>query len=152
MNYLVINGIKSDSVEGLMIQSLPPISKPLMRTSVEGIEGRDGDIVATLGYAAYDKEVTIGLHGNFNVDDAISYFSKSGQVVFSNEPDKYYNFEIIKQIDFEKLLRFRTAKVKFHVQPFKYSDVDKLLKFENNFLTKFKYTNNMKRIRIRKKE
>ena len=96
MNYLVINGIKSDSVQGLIIQSLPPISKPLMRTSVEEIEGRDGDIVTTLGYAAYDKEVTIGLHGNFNVDDAISYFSKSGQVVFSNEPDKYYNFEIIQ--------------------------------------------------------
>ena len=148
MNYLVINGIKSDSVEGLMIQSLPPISKPLMRTSVEEIGGRDGDIVTTLGYAAYDKEVTIGLHGNFNVDDAISYFSKSGQVVFSNEPDKYYNFEIIQQIDFEKLLRFRTAKVKFHVQPFKYSDVDKLLKFENNFITKFKYTNNMNGISV----
>ena len=148
MNYLVINGIKSDSVQGLIIQSLPPISKPLMRTSVEEIEGRDGDIVTTLGYAAYDKEVTIGLHGNFNVDDAISYFSKSGQVVFSNEPDKYYNFEIIQQIDFEKLLRFRTAKVKFHVQPFKYSDVDKLLKFENNFLTKFKYTNNMNGVSV----
>ena len=148
MNYLEINGIKSTLVQGLIIQSLPPITKPKMRTSVEEIDGRDGDIVTELGYSAYDKEISIGLHGEFKIDDVISYFSKSGEVVFSNEPDKYYNFAILDQIDFERLIRFKTATVKFHVQPFKYSDVDRLLKFENNFITKFRYTNNMNGISV----
>ena len=124
MNYIEINGIKSTLVQGLMIQSLPPITKPKMRTTVEEIDGRDGDIITELGYSAYDKEISIGLYGDCKIDDVISYFSKSGEVVFSNEPDKYYNFAILDQIDFERLIRFRTAKVKMHVQPFKYSTID----------------------------
>lgn len=134
MNYLVLNGIKSTSVKGLLIQSLPPISKPQIRTSIETIDGRDGDIVTKLGYSAYDKEVSIGLHGDFDIDDAIRYFDSEGTVVFSNEPDKYYKYQILDQIDFERLIRFRTANVKFHVQPFKYDDVAKELSINNQFL------------------
>lgn len=126
INYIELNGMKSTDVKGLMIQSLPPISKPKMRTSIEEIDGRDGDIVTRLGYAAYDKEVSIGLHGDFDIDDAISFFDSEGEVVFSNERDKYYRYQILDQIDFERLVRFRTAKVKMHVQPFKYDAVDRV--------------------------
>lgn len=124
MNYIVLNGARSTSVKGLLIQSLPPITKPEIRTSVEQIDGRDGDIVTRLGYAAYNKELSIGLYGDYDIDDVIKYFDSSGEVVFSNEPDKYYRYEIVEQIDFERLIRFRTAKVKMHVQPFKYSAVE----------------------------
>jgi len=123
MNYVELNGVKSNTIKGLMIQALPPISKPLMRTEIEQIDGRDGDIVTNLGYAAYDREMTIGLYAGYDIDAIISYFDSSGTVVFSDEPDKYYNYQIYQQIDFEKLLRFRTANVVFHVQPFKYSAV-----------------------------
>lgn len=120
--YVVINGISSKMVNGLLVQSLPPISKPKIRTEIEEVDGRDGDIVTTLGYSAYDKEFTIGLYGDYNVDDVIDFFNTSGTVVFSNEPDKYYKFAIYEQIDFEKLIRFKTATVSMHVQPFKYSE------------------------------
>ena len=120
--YVVINGISSKTVNGLLIQSLPPISKPKQRTQVEEIDGRDGDIVTTLGYSAYDKEFTIGLYGDYNIDDVIDFLNTSGTIVFSNEPDKYYKFGLYEAIDFERLIRYRTAKVKVHVQPFKYSE------------------------------
>ena len=123
MNWCVLNGIKSNTIKGLLIQELPPISKPLMRTEIEQIDGRDGDIVTNLGYSSYDKQMTIGLFGDYDIDDVIGYFASSGTVTFSNEPDKYYNYQVIQQIDFERLVRFRTATVTFHVQPFKYSDV-----------------------------
>ena len=116
-----LNNINSNSITGLLIQSLPPISKPLMRTNIEEIDGRDGDIVTKLGYSAYDKDVSIGLYGNYDIDEVIKYFNSEGNVIFSNEPDKYYKYQIINQIDFEKLIRFKTADVTFHVQPFKYS-------------------------------
>ena len=121
MAYVIINGVSSKNINGLLIQNLPPISKPKIRTSAEEIDGRDGDIVTTLGYAAYDKTFSIGLRGDYNVDDVIKFFDTSGQVTFSNEADKYYNFAIYNQIDFEKLIRFKTANVNMHVQPFKYS-------------------------------
>ena len=119
--YIIINGVSSKNINGLLIQSLPPISKPKVRTSIEEIDGRDGDIETTLGYAAYDKPITIGLKGDYNVDDVIEYFNTSGKVTFSNELDKFYNFAIYDTIDFNKLIRFKTANIKMHVQPFKYS-------------------------------
>lgn len=134
INYIELNGEKSTSVKGLIIQSLPPISKPKMRTSIETIDGRDGDIVTKLGYSAYDKKVSIGLHGDFDIDDAIAFFDSEGEVVFGNEPDKYYRYQILDQIDFERLVRFRTAKVKMHVQPFKHDAVDRTFDIVNQFL------------------
>ena len=128
-NYIELNGKSSAEINGLLIQELPPISKPKMRTQVEEIDGRAGDIITQLGFKAYDKTIEIGLYGDFDLDDVISYFNSSGQVVFSNEPDKYYNYQILDQIDYERLIRFRTAKVKMHVQPFKYSAVENILKF-----------------------
>lgn len=121
-NYIKLNGNNSNDITGLLIQELPPITKPKIRTQIEEINGRDGDIVTNLGYSAYTKEISIGLYGNYNVDDVIAYFNnnKTGEVIFSNEPDKFYNYEIFEQIDFNRLIRFRTATVKMHVQPFKY--------------------------------
>ena len=121
MNSIILNGVSSTTIQGLLIQNLPPISKPKIRAQAEEIDGRDGDIITLLGYGAYDKEFTIGLYGDYDVDQIIEYFNSSGVVTFSNEPDKYYNYQILEQIDFEKLLRFKTATVKMHVQPFKYS-------------------------------
>lgn len=134
INYIELNGEKSTNVKGLIIQSLPPITKPKMRTSNATIDGRDGDVVTKLGYAAYDKEVSIGLHGDFDIDDAIAFLDSEGEVVFSNEPDKYYRYQILDQIDFKRLVRFRTAKVKMHVQPFKYDAVDRTFDIVNQFL------------------
>lgn len=129
--YLIINGVSSKNINGLLIQSLPPISKPKIRTSIEEIDGRDGDIVTTLGYAAYDKPISIGLKGDYNVDDVIEYFNGSGQVIFSNELDKYYNYAIYDTIDFNRLIRFRTATLNMHVQPFKYSVDEPPIKWTN---------------------
>lgn len=132
ISYIELNGEKSTDVNGLIIQALPPITKPKMRYSSEDIDGRDGDIITKLGYAAYDKEVSIGLHGDFDIDDAIAFFNSDGEVVFGNEPDKYYRYSILEKIDFERLLRFRTAKVKMHVQPYKYDAVDRTFEAVNH--------------------
>ena len=120
MNYITLNGVSSNTITGLLIQELPPISLPKMRTEINEIDGRDGDIVTELGYSAYDKEISIGLHGSFDINQVIAFFASRGTVIFSNEPDKYYRYQVIEQIDFERLVRFRTATVKMHVQPFKY--------------------------------
>ena len=119
--YIIINGKSSNEITGLMITSLPPITKPQMRVSAEEIDGRDGDIVTELGYSAYDKPIEIALVGNYDVDEVISYFNQSGIITFSNEPEKYYKFAQYDGIDYEKLIKYKTAKVNFHVQPYKYS-------------------------------
>lgn len=135
MNYIILNERKSTLIKGLLIQSLPPITKPAIRTKSETIDGRDGDIIQKLGYAAYDKPMEIGLFGDFSIDEVIEYFNSEGTVIFSNEPDKFYKYQILQQIDFEKLIRFRTATVAFHVQPFKLSAVDDDFEVTKNQMT-----------------
>lgn len=132
MNYVEINGVNSKYIEGLLIQELPPIKKPKMRTSIEEIDGKDGDIITELGYSAYDKPLKIGLFGDYDIDAVIEYFNTEGTIIFSNEPDKVYNFKALDEVDFERLMRFRTADVKLHVQPFKYSAIDGALTAQGN--------------------
>jgi len=136
-NYIILNGQNSNSISGLLIQSLAPISKPQMRTQTEEIDGRPGDIVTDLGFSSYDKEITIGLYGNFDINEVIAYFNSQGVVTFSNEPDKYYNYQIYDQIDFERLVRYRTATVTMHCQPFKYSTIEQpdIMSPTDNLLT-----------------
>ena len=88
MNEIILNGISNTEINGLIIQSLSPIAKPKIRTQIEEIDGRDGDIVTKLGYGAYDKEINIGLSYNYDVDEIIKYFDSEGTVTFSNEPNK----------------------------------------------------------------
>lgn len=128
--YFIINGKSSNSIRGLIVSELAPIKKAQIRTLIETVDGRDGDIVTPLGYSAYDKPVKIGLSVNYDIDEIIDYLNSEGTIVFSNEPDKYYRFAVYNEIDFERLIRFKTASVVFHVQPYKFSTLEKELSFE----------------------
>jgi predicted phage tail component-like protein len=131
MNKIIFKGIDSNTIKGLIISELPPITKAQMRVLETVIDGVDGSIIEELGYEAYDKEIKIGLKGDFDIDEVIEYFNGEGNIVFSNEPDKYYKVKIIDQIDYERLIRFRTATIRFRTQPFKYLYGETYQKFEN---------------------
>jgi len=120
MNTIIWKGIPSTRIEGLLICDLPPISKPPLRVKETTVDGRDGSTYDDLGYSSYTKSITIGLRGNFDINHVIKYFTGEGEIVFSNEPEKVYQGKIIGQIDYNRLLRFRQAVVKFNIQPFKH--------------------------------
>lgn len=120
MNYIKWKEQDSRYINGLVICELPPIVKPQMRVAETMIDGVDGSVIEELGYSPYDKQLVIGLTQNANIDAVIKFFSGKGEVVFSNEPDKYYKASIVSQIDYARLVRFKTATVTFRVQPFKY--------------------------------
>lgn len=120
-NYIIFNGKSSEDIEGLIIEELPTISRPKKRIEYTVIDGRDGDIAEEQGYASYTKELKIGLNTKADIDEVMNYFDGSGTVIFSNEPEKVYNVIADEKIDYKRLVKFRKATVKFHVQPYKYS-------------------------------
>ena len=121
MNYFIYKGKNSNTFNSLVVQELPPITKPPVKYNITTIDGVDGDIVETLGYKSYDKEISIGVKNDTEINDIIEWLTGNGELILSNESDKYYKAQIIEQVNFDRLVRFRTAKVKFHVQPYKYS-------------------------------
>ena len=119
-NSITFKGISSNTISGLLISELPPITKPKMRVKETVIDGVDGSLLEDLGYESYSKKLNIGLTRNFDIDKIIEYFNGEGNVTFSNESDKYYKAKIVDSIDFNRLIRFRKADVNFIVQPYKY--------------------------------
>ena len=119
-NYIIFNGKCSDEIDCLIISELPTISRPKMRTENIVIDGRDGDIVEELGYSSYTKELLIGLNTKADIDEVMNFFTGKGKVIFSNEPDKVYDVIADDKVDYKRLVKFKKATVKFHVQPYKY--------------------------------
>ena len=120
MNTIIWKGVPSTTIDGLLISELPSISKPPMRVKETTIDGKDGSIIEELGYSSYDKSITIGLRGSYDIDRVIKYFTGEGELIFSNEPERVYTAKVISQIDYNRLVRFRTAVVTFRVQPYKH--------------------------------
>lgn len=124
MNYIIWNNKDSRDIKDLLISELPPITKPKMRARETVIDGVDGSLIEELGYESYDKTVVIGLKIGADIDKITDFFTGNGEIVFSNEPDKYYIARVINGIDYVRLLRYRVANVTFRVQPFKYNRVE----------------------------
>lgn len=141
MTKIIWKNIDSETIPGLIITNIPPITKPKMKTSITKIDGRDGDIIEELGYESYTKSIGIGLARNYDIDRVMKYFTGAGELIISDESDKVYKAQIIEKIDYEKLIRFKTAVVKFYTQPYKYLKDEKSIILDINNETSLKITN-----------
>ena len=96
MAKIIWKNIDSETIPGLIITNIPPITKPKMKTSITKIDGRDGDIIEELGYESYTKSIGIGLARNYDIDRVMKYFTGVGELIISDEPDKVYKAQIIE--------------------------------------------------------
>lgn len=119
MSYFIFNGIRSDDMK-IYIEHLPPIIKPPVRYDLIRVDGSSVIGVDEKGYDVYEKTVPIGLE-EADIGAVLNWLRGKGQLIFSNEPDKYYDVYITSQIDYEKALRFRKANVTFLTQPYKHA-------------------------------
>lgn len=119
-NYFIFNEIDSRDIPGLIVATLPPISRPPQRVETIEIDGRDGDITIKQGYKAYDKRIGIYLDDLVALDTVMNGIKGEGNLIISSEPDKYYKAKVIDGIDFERFATLRNGDIIFHVQPYKY--------------------------------
>ena len=122
-NKFTFKGISSTSYS-MIVNKLPPITKPRKKTETVEIDGFDGDITIDNGYSAYDKQVQVTFLSKPSIDSLNAWLTGSGKLILSNEPDKYYDAEIIGEIELERSKAFYTATITFHVQPYKHLNTE----------------------------
>lgn len=118
--YFIFNNI--DSTEYLTISKLPSIIRASRDIEKIEIPGRSGFITQDLGtYRSTLKSCECWIKNLEDIDFICSWLIGSGNLVFSNESDKFYKATIINQIEFIKIAKeFRSFIVIFETQPFKY--------------------------------
>jgi predicted phage tail component-like protein len=119
MSYFIFNSIRSDDLH-LYIEHLPPIIKPPEKYELIKVNGSSVVRINQQGYDMYEKPISVGFRED-NIENVMNWLRGQGKLILSNEPDKYYDVYIPKQIDYEKALRFRKANVVFLTQPYKHA-------------------------------
>lgn len=136
MNWFEFKNAKSSNFKSLIVNELPSIIKPSEKVTRYEVANRHGEVIIPTGYyGTMIKTVECTVKDLSEIDGIISWLSGSGKVVFSNQPDRFYNAVIINQIPFERVIRkYRKFIVEFECQPFGYllSGQDKIVITENN--------------------
>ena len=123
MVYFIYNGIDSRQYN-MVLTKTPNRVRPPRIYNEQVAYGGDGSIITPLGYGTYDMVLNVGITDTEHIDDICSWLTGKGKLIISDDIDKYMNVYFLEQIDFEKLMKFRTASITVRCQPFRYSAND----------------------------
>lgn len=116
---------KNSYTEGLWISKLPSIIRADERNEEIVIPGRPGSLIMLEGediYDSYVKECVVQLPNTRNVETLLAWLCGSGDVVFSNEPEKAYEAIITSKVEFQRIGNtLLQATIPFFVKPYKKS-------------------------------
>lgn len=118
--YFIFNEINSKDLS-IVVNTLPPLQLAEEQGSVIKVPGRDGYLFQPDGsYAPVLKEIQITLKELTPLPQIKTWLRGEGKLYLSSEPGVFYKGRVTGQVDFEKLLIFKTATIKFLCQPFGY--------------------------------
>lgn len=114
---------KSSKDYGILIETMPEITKPQRREQEVTIPGRNG--VLTINedtYEPYTLSFTCSTRDISRVNDIVAWLDGSGDLTVSTEPDKVYKAKISNAIPISDVVYlYPSFLVQFKVFPFKYS-------------------------------
>ena len=117
--YFVYNNTSSKDM-GILVNELPPIVKVNRDINKVFIPGRNGFLTEDFGtYGSVVKSCECTLLDIALVDRILAWLDGSGEVIFSNQPDRKYQASIMNQIPFSRIIRqWHKFVVVFDCQPF----------------------------------
>ncbi|MDP4174142.1 MAG: phage tail protein [Bacteroidota bacterium] len=119
--YFIWKGISSLD-KNIMVTKLPSLERPDANIEKIAIPGRNGHLTYDDGtYQGTIKPCECALYDG-SIDDVSAWLTGSGDVIFSNAPDKVYKATIINKIPFSKIIpTFHNFIIQFDCQPHKYA-------------------------------
>ena len=102
----------------IIIESLGERVKPQQEAERISIAGRNGAIYIRQGYLDSTRTIRVGLLPNGSIDDVVKFFNNEGRIIFSDDPNYYYEFLQLGQITFNKVGIFKEAEIELILRPF----------------------------------
>ena len=126
--FFIFNGINSKD-RGIIVNSLPSISKPEKRYEEIDVPGRNGKLyIDQKSYEAFSYEITCTMMPDSNMRVLSSWLNGEGELILSTELDKFYKAIVKDQIDYEQVYRVcNQFKIHFEIQPIALSVKEKVL-------------------------
>lgn len=113
------NNIHSSDMD-VKVVSLPSPSLAEENVTETQIDGRDGHLSEFNGYNGDTKEVEADYFST-NTTKLLNWLRGSGEVIFSNMPDRYYKARISNKVPLDQILKnFHNFLIQFRCQPFGY--------------------------------
>ena len=119
-NYIIFNDFNTSKYA--LIEELPIVDKPEEDVEFIEIEGRHGYLTFRKGrYKPIEYTVDLVFKGKENRDIIKSKFQGSGNLILSNESNRYYKAFVVGAIVFERQIRdVYICSITFRLQPFAY--------------------------------
>ena len=109
------------STKGIVIEKIDWFKKPQRRNDVKLINGVHGGMIVEYGYSPMVVTMNVGLTDMAKLDEVMALLDGAGILTFSGDSGKYRNANVLEQVDYDKLLRFRKASIDFFIaDPFRY--------------------------------
>lgn len=138
MNYFIFKGINSKDKD-IIINKMPPIVKPERKINLIEVPGRNGTLhIDEEAYKTMVIQIECTLLKRETLRDIMAWLDGEGELILSNEPDKFYKATIINQIDYSGIVNIlHTFPLQIELQPFLYSNEMFIRKYNN--LAKFNF-------------
>ena len=119
-NYIIFNDFNTEKFA--LIEELPIVNKAERDIEFIEIDGRHGFLTLDKKrFLPIDYEVDLIFKDKQNTDIIKQVFNGSGQLILSNEPNRYYKAVVQNVITFERQTRnVYICRISFKLQPFAY--------------------------------
>lgn len=136
MNYFIFKGINSKDKD-IIINKMPSIIKPERKIDLIEVPGRNGTLhIDEEVYKTTVIQIECTLLKREDLREIMAWLDGEGELILSNEPDKFYKATIINQIDYSGIVNIiHTFPLQIELQPFLYSNEIYIKKYNN--LSKF---------------
>ena len=127
-NWIIFKGFNTKGI--FLIEELPIVPTANVKQDIIEIDGRHGFLTDSQeAYEPIDIDIELKIYKKEDIQKIRNIFKGSGDLIFSNQPDRYYKATIISKLDFERVVRqFCKVLITFKLQPHAYEIKDNTIK------------------------
>ena len=119
-NFIIFRGFNTKGI--FLIEELPIAPSAKEKKTLIEIDGRHGFLTDNQeAYQSIEISVELKLYNKNDIQKVRNVFRGSGNLILSNQEDRYYKATVINQVEFERVIRENhSVIVTFKLQPHAY--------------------------------